>query len=60
MIKCLVTDSYDVVMSANSKEILDKYKKFNKVVFRNLSVGLMVRQTKNQKKLVFKLRGIYW
>jgi len=30
----LVTDSYDVVMSANSKEILDKYKKFNKnVVF---------------------------
>jgi lysyl hydroxylase/galactosyltransferase/glucosyltransferase/procollagen-lysine,2-oxoglutarate 5-dioxygenase len=26
----LVTDSYDVIMSANSKEILDKYKKFSK------------------------------
>ena len=25
----LVTDSYDVIMTANSKEILRKYKKFN-------------------------------
>lgn len=30
----LVTDSYDVIMSANSKEIIDKYKAFNKdIVF---------------------------
>jgi len=28
----LVTDSYDVIMNANSKEILDKYKKFNKPI----------------------------
>ena len=28
----LVTDSYDVIMCANSYEILDKYKKFNKPI----------------------------
>lgn len=34
----LVTDSYDVIMSANSKEIIDKYKKFNKkIVFASES-----------------------
>ena len=31
----LVTDSYDVIMSANSKEIIEKYKSFNKnIVFK--------------------------
>ena len=28
----LVTDSYDVIMSANSKEILEKYNKFGKKI----------------------------
>ena len=34
----LITDSYDVIMSSNSKEIIEKYKKFNKdIVFASES-----------------------
>ena len=55
----LVTDSYDVIMSANSEEIIRKYKKFNKkiVLQANLVVGLI--EILHINFLRFKRRNLY-
>jgi len=56
----LVTDSYDVIMSANSKEIIKKYKEFNKnIVFASESACWPDRNKANEFPKILDKRNLY-
>jgi len=56
----LVTDSYDVIMSANSKEIIEKYKSFNKnIVFASESACWPDRNKAKEFPKILGKRNLY-